>query len=625
MFCLKCGAPIREGNSFCEQCGAPVNRPAPAVWEEPPAAAEELPPFQEAAPAFAKESPAFANPPQPAAKKRKTAIIAVVAAAVVCIGCICGVLLTGNGPAYTKKLETARQYVNEENYDQAEETYLALIADKPKKEAAYLELSDLYLTQNRYEESVAILHKGKEVTGKASSFDPSLKKANEKFSGVWKTAYRKLLTKNSGLIESYEYPQYSDPSGATALCDINGDDVPELFFFESLTEYGGGTLYVYSYRNGKAVPLDVRFPQMNLSSSTEMEDHFMDVAAASGTTYAIYKSSEKNRFIICATISDEDSQLVTCEYTVDGDLKVSEEYWGDYGNLQFNDSGSEVLGMDHEYYHVTDTIDQKEFDQQQQRLANSMEEVLITNASDNFDEPVLHKAAGEDSSARFCQDMILDLTVTEADTGDGSGSTGDGTTADYSAVIDEYQSVLQKITSGDYTSGDDISRLGDLRYVPESFVIGASDPTMLEYNTGLRLQYAETDLNGDGIRELITGCISNEMDTPSIDSIYTSSGGAVARVISSDSFMYRSMLQIYADGLIEYSGSSGAAYQSYEFFTLPASGVELKETESFTTEAGDPDSETIVYHHNEETISEKDFYSQLEKRHDKKLLTPDWK
>ena len=79
--------------------------------------------------------------------------------------------------------------------------------------------------------------------------------------------------------------------------------------------YGGGTLYVYSYRNGKAVPLDVRFPQMNLSSSTEMEDHFMDVAAASGTTYAIYKSSEKNRFIICATISDEDSQLVTCEYT----------------------------------------------------------------------------------------------------------------------------------------------------------------------------------------------------------------------------------------------------------------------------------------------------------------------
>lgn len=608
MFCLKCGAPIREGNSFCEQCGAPVNRPEPDV--------------REAAPAFGNESPAFANPPQPDTKKRKTAIIAAIAAAVVCIGCVCGVLLTGSGPAYTKKLETARQYVNEENYDQAEETYLALIADKPKKEAAYLELSDLYLTQNRCEESVAILHKGKEITGKASSFDPSLKKANEKFSGVWKTAYRKLLTKNSGLIETYEYPQYSDPAGATALCDINGDDLPELFFFESLTEYGGGTLYVYSYRNGKAVPLDVRFPQMNLSSSTEMEDHFMDVAAASGTTYAVYKSSEENRFIICATISDEDSQLVTCEYTVGDDLKVSEEYWGDYGRLQFNDSGSEVLGVEHEYYHITDTIDPKEFDQQQQRLANSMEEVLITNASDSFDEPVLHKAAGEDSSARFCRDMILDLTVTEADTDDGADTAG--TAADFSAVIDEYQSVLQKITSGVYTSGDDISRLGDLRYVPESFVIGASDSTMLESNTGLRLQYAEADLNGDGTDELITGCVSNEMDAPYIDSIYTTSGGTVTRLISSDSFMYRSMIQIYADGLIEYSGSSGASYQSYEFYTLPDSGSELKKTESFTTEPDGMEYETIVYHHNDETISEKDFYSQLEKRHDKKLLAPDW-
>ena len=624
MYCRNCGAFIPEGYAFCEQCGTPVPKRPPASGKQPPAFRNEPPAFGKEPPAFGNEPPAFGKPPA-APGKRKAAIIAVIAAVIVCVGCICGFLLWGDGPSYTKKLETARQYVNEENYDQAEESYLELIADQPKKEQAYIELADVYMTQERYEDSVSILRKGLDSTGKENEFKKPMRRAQKKYSGVWKTAYRKLLQQHQRGIEMYEYPQYGDPGGATALCDINDDGTPELFFIVGMYEYGGGTLYVYSFRDGKAVELDVKFPQMNLSRTTEMEDHFMDVAAGGGTHYAIYNSKQDDRFIICSSIADEDSQLVSCEYTVDGDLNVSEEYWGHVTSLVFNDSGSEIIRHDHEYYHVADTIDQKEFDKQQKRLADDMKEVLITNSSKDFDDPILHKAAGQESSARFCEDMIRDLVVKDTDD-DVEGKKDTGASADYSAVLDEYQSVFRQIMDGSYSFGDDISTLGDLDYVPESFVDGVSEPTSMEYRTGLTLQYAEKDLNGDGTNELLIGCRSDDMDRTSIDSIFTADeSGEPVRLISCDSFMYRATLEVYEDGTIEYSGSGGATTMLYDYYTLPRSAAKLKKTMSLGTHSSEEDFDTIIYECDGDEISEKEFNTLLNDQQEQKLMKIDWK
>ncbi|MBQ9060316.1 MAG: hypothetical protein IJ128_04150 [Firmicutes bacterium] len=616
MYCRNCGAFIPEGNAFCEQCGTPVPKRTPAYENR-------TPDYENRGPDFAPETPAFENPPA-ASNKRRVAIIAIIAAATVCVGCICGVLLWGDGPSYTKKLETARQYVEEENYDQAEDAYLDLIADQPKKEKAYLELSDVYMTQKRYEDSVAILKKGEEATGKEDKFKEPIRRAQKSYSGVWKKAYQKILQDNQLSIEIYEYPQYGDSRGATALCDINDDGTPELFFMSSMYDYGGGLLYVYSYRKGKAVELDVEFPQMNLSRSTEMEAHFIDAAAGAGTKYVIYDSEQEDRFVICATNADEDSQLISCEYTIDEDLNVSPEYWGHVTNLVFSDNGGELLREDHEYYHVDDTIDQKEFDQRQKQLEEDMKEILLTNCDAGFDEPILRKAGGSDSSARYCADMIRDLEVKETDDEDNGGKAAAST--DYSTVLDEYESVLKQIMDGSYIAGDDISSLGDLKYVPESFVIGVSDPGTKDYRTNLTLQYAEADLNGDGTKELIVGCLYDEVDRPAIDSIYTmNKKGSPVRLISCDSFMYRATLDVMADGIISYSGSSGATANSYDYYSLPKSGSELKTEESFATRSDEDDYDTIIYEHNGETLSEEEFNSLLEKRVSGKMMKLDWK
>ena len=602
MYCRHCGAFIPEGCSFCEQCGTPVPKIKPAYEEDPPAPA---------------------RPPEPGGKKRRTVLIAVIAAVIVCAGGICGALISGISPGYSKKLETARTYVEEENYDQAEEAYLELIADTPKKEAAYLELSDVYVTQKRYEDSVAILKKGEKATGKESVFKEPLQKSKRGFSGVWKKAYQKILRNHQVKIELYEYPEYSDPSGATALCDINGDEIPELFFMEGLYEYGGGTLYVYSYRGGKAVELDVPFPQMNLSRSSEMEDHFIDAAAGGGTVFAVYKSAQDGRFVISAFIIDEDSQTVSCEYTIDEDLTVTEEYWGDYCSLIFNDSGSEITGRDHDYYHGEETIDQGEFDKEQDRLAGDIEEFLLTSSlRTNPESPILNQTTEREISALFCADMIRKLAENKKDKG---GAKAEPAAADYSAVLDEYESVFQQIMDGSYTSGDEISELGDLKYVPEGFIVGVSDPTSMEYHSDLTLQYAEKDLNGDGTMELITGCMSGDMDNPVIDSVFTmSKNGSPVRLISSDSFMYRAYLEIREGGLIEYSGSSGATAMNYDFYSLPKGGTELKKEDSFSTRSDENDYDTIIYDHNGETLSEGEYHTQLEKRQTADLMKLDW-
>lgn len=575
MFCRNCGAYIPEGNAFCEACGEPVRGKAPAR------------------------------------SGRKKAIIAIVAALVVCIGGITGMLIRGSDADYTQKLTTARQYVDEQKLDQAETAYLELIDMEPKKEAAYLELSDIYVIQARYEESIAILNQGLQATGKKDAFEKPITKTKKKYEGVWKTAYRDVLQEHQTWIETYEYrfSEYEEPTPSTALGDVTGDGVPELFFMEIQgEEYESGLLHVYTYSGGEARELVVPYTRMDLQGPSDMDDVFTDMAAASGTTYAIF-ISKKGRLVICSTIADEGSELSTCEYTAGDDLTFAGEHWDEVMSVNFTDSG-EFSGETRDYYHGKETISREEFDKEQQRLADEMDKLLLTNVEAEWDNVILNKAGRQESERQFCADLIEALKVKEAKAPAAKGS-------GYDSVIEEYDQVFEKIRSGEYSSGDNTDVLGELDYVPESFLTGVGDPTFTEYNTDVHLQFARKDLNGDGTEELMTGCISGDMESPAIDSIFTlNRNGEPVRLISASSFLYRSSLSIYQDGTIEHSGSSGATAQSYEFYVIDKTGS-LTETESFITESADENYETIIYKHNNKEVSEEDFRSLLDKKHAK--------
>lgn len=575
MFCRNCGAYIPEGNAFCEECGEPVRGKAPAR------------------------------------SGRKKAIIAIVAALVVCIGGITGMLIRGSDADYTQKLTTARQYVDEQKLDQAETAYLELIDMEPKKEAAYLELSDIYVIQARYEESIAILNQGLQATGKKDVFEKPITKTKKKYEGVWKTAYRDVLQEHQTWIETYEYrfSEYEEPTPSTALGDVTGDGVPELFFMEIQgEEYESGLLHVYTYSGGEARELVVPYTRMDLQGPSDMDDVFTDMAAASGTTYAIF-ISKKGRLVICSTIADEGSELSTCEYTAGDDLTFAGEHWDEVMSVNFTDSG-EFAGETRDYYHGKETISREEFDKEQQRLADEMDKLLLTNVEAEWDNVILNKAGRQESERQFCANLIEALKVKEAKAPAAKGS-------GYDSVIEEYTQVFEKIRSGEYSSGDNTDVLGELDYVPESFLTGVGDPTFTEYNTDVHLQFARKDLNGDGTEELMTGCISGDMESPAIDSIFTlNRNGEPVRLISASSFLYRSSLSIYQDGTIEHSGSSGATAQSYEFYVIDKTGS-LTETESFITESADENYETIIYKYNNKEVSEEDFRSLLDKKHAK--------
>ncbi|MBQ6400803.1 MAG: hypothetical protein IJI20_00805 [Firmicutes bacterium] len=253
---------------------------------------------------------------------------------------------------------------------------------------------------------------------------------------AWKTAYRQILETNQADIESYEYQEYEEARGATALCDLNDDGTPELLFF--LPEVFEGfvstaEMYIYTFRDGKATELDYGFPEGRLQES-DAANRLTDVNAASGTSYAVYKSKSPATFGICRAISDESGDVISCEYTASSgsfDLDCWEDGWQlDYETDPANPTEK------HTWYHRTETISKEDFDKSQRRLAGNMDQLLFF-VTRGHESAVFDKAAGMEPQSVFCSDMIDELTVTES-TSAGSGS-GDADGGDVLGGLEDKQ------------------------------------------------------------------------------------------------------------------------------------------------------------------------------------------
>ena len=167
MYCRNCGAQIPEGNAFCEQCGMPAAKKA-----DPPET-----PFPPETPPMPPEWPMKKSPRD---KRQKILLVlAVIFAAGICGGLIAAFLSDGYSAEYEEKLDAARQYVADEKLDDAEAAYIDAIEIEPRQEVAYLELSDVYVTQERYEEAITILEEGKTATGKERKFDKRIERVKE--------------------------------------------------------------------------------------------------------------------------------------------------------------------------------------------------------------------------------------------------------------------------------------------------------------------------------------------------------------------------------------------------------------------------------------------------------------
>ncbi len=171
MFCINCGTKLPEGSKFCISCGTPqpiINaavpapvQPAPQNEGVAPAHVQPAPQSEGAAPAPVQPAPQNEGvAPAPAKKKKgKGGIIAVVIIILVLALLGGGAVLLNYMGFFDKgpSMQTAAQYLSEEEYDLAIQAYTAILQQDCQNAEAYKGLARAYLQKGDSDKALSIL------------------------------------------------------------------------------------------------------------------------------------------------------------------------------------------------------------------------------------------------------------------------------------------------------------------------------------------------------------------------------------------------------------------------------------------------------------------------------------
>ena len=150
---------------------------------------------------------------------------------------------------------------------------------------------------------------------------PSKQKVAEKHEQNRKaaySAYKTVIEQNSMTIKAYSWQTVPGKNTYNArgidrpiaLCDVNGDKIPELFFFTSQNQ-GIARLHIYTFNGKKAVELSYAGFNDDVN-----EGRLSDVMAAAGTSYVVYKGKEANTLYMYDSSGDDYMQYNIHKYTM---------------------------------------------------------------------------------------------------------------------------------------------------------------------------------------------------------------------------------------------------------------------------------------------------------------------
>ena len=150
---------------------------------------------------------------------------------------------------------------------------------------------------------------------------PSKQKVAEKHEQNRKaaySAYKTVIEQNSMTIKAYSWQTVPGKNTYNArgidrpiaLCDVDGDKIPELFFFTSQNQ-GIARLHIYTF-NGKEA---VEFSYAGFNDDVN-EGRLSDVMAAAGTSYVVYKGKEANTLYMYDSSGDDYMQYNIRKYTM---------------------------------------------------------------------------------------------------------------------------------------------------------------------------------------------------------------------------------------------------------------------------------------------------------------------
>ena len=132
------------------------------------------------------------------------------------------------------------------------------------------------------------------------------------------SAYKTVIEQNSMTIKAYSWQTVPGKNTYNArgidrpiaLCDVDGDKIPELFFFTSQNQ-GIARLHIYTFNGKEAVELSYAGFNDDVNGG-----RLSDVMAAAGTSYVVYKGKEANTLYMYDSSGDDYMQYNIHKYTM---------------------------------------------------------------------------------------------------------------------------------------------------------------------------------------------------------------------------------------------------------------------------------------------------------------------
>ena len=131
-------------------------------------------------------------------------------------------------------------------------------------------------------------------------------------------AYKTVIEQNQTAIKAYSWQTVPGKDTYNSrgidrpisLCDIDGDKIPELFFFTANNEYDA-QMHIYTYNGKEAVELS--YDGFNEGSYS---GKLADQQAAAGTSYVVYKGKEANTLYMYDSNGDDSMFYNIHKYTM---------------------------------------------------------------------------------------------------------------------------------------------------------------------------------------------------------------------------------------------------------------------------------------------------------------------
>lgn len=228
--------------------------------------------------------------------------------------------------------------------------------------------------------------------GSVQNEEESSQKSNIDLSDVY-AAYEVQVQNDKDNIDSYNWQR--DVSSdlvkikrQTALCDIDGDGVPELFLMEAFSKYEA-SLHIYRYKDG--VVSEMEYPM------DSDEKALTDVQAAAGVNYVVF-TRKSGEFCIYHTKGDESITYCLNTYRVkDEKIELLSRVDNVYGPSA--DKEDEISDV----YHRNG-----------KKIGETMGKTLFRKAFKDIDQAILYSGY-DDTSIWSCFDTESALSMSSDD------------------------------------------------------------------------------------------------------------------------------------------------------------------------------------------------------------------